>query len=134
MTKTLLLLRGVPGSGKSSLAKILSEKNSYPVFSIDDFFTDAQGKYQFDYKQNHVAYAQCQQRTEEAMQKELEKIIVDNTFVFDWEIEPYFKLAKKYDYTVFSMVVEKHHNHKNIHEISNADIEKMAAKFKVKLY
>lgn len=133
MTKYLLLLRGLPGSGKSTLAKVLAEENSHPIYAIDDYFTDKNGLYQFDYKQNHLAYAHCQKRTEQAMQQALKKIIVENTFVFDWEIEPYFALAKKYEYTVFSIVVEKHHQQKNIHQIADSDIEKMAAKFKVKL-
>jgi predicted AAA+ superfamily ATPase len=36
--KALILLRGLPGAGKSTLAKLLSENGKYPVFSIDDYF------------------------------------------------------------------------------------------------
>ena len=42
--KSLILLRGLPGSGKSSLAFTLSENGKYPVFSVDDYFTNAEGK------------------------------------------------------------------------------------------
>ena len=135
MKNALILLRGVPGSGKSTLAALLSERGKYPVFCIDDYFTNpVSGEYKFDYSQNHLAYANCQRLTEEAMHAAKEKIFVDNTFVFEWEIEPYFVLAKKFNYTVFSIVVENNHTNSNIHNISQEDVQKMAAKFKVKLF
>ena len=134
MKPALILLRGVPGSGKSTLAQLLSESGRYPIFSIDDYFTDSEGKYKFDYSKNHLAYAQCQEHTEAAMRAGHPKIIVHNTFVFDWEYEPYFKFAQTHNYQIFSLVVERYHDHKNIHQISDEDIAKMAARFKVKLY
>ncbi|EMG08329.1 AAA domain protein [Leptospira interrogans serovar Grippotyphosa str. LT2186] len=49
--KSLILLRGLPGAGKSRLAKLLSENGKYPVFSVDDYFTDSKTQeYNFDYK------------------------------------------------------------------------------------
>lgn len=135
MQEALILLRGVPGSGKSTLAQLLSESGRYPIFSIDDYFTDAAtGNYNFNYKENHLAYAQCQAHTESAMKQRHKKIIVHNTFVFDWEFEPYFELARRYNYLVFSVVVENFHGHKNTHQISDEDVAKMAARFQVKLY
>ncbi|HAA00102.1 MAG TPA: AAA family ATPase, partial [Flavobacteriales bacterium] len=35
----LILLRGLPGAGKTTLAKLLSEEK-WPCYSVDDFFTD----------------------------------------------------------------------------------------------
>ncbi len=134
MDNSLILLRGVPGSGKTTLANKLSENGKYPVISIDSYFTDATtGDYVFDYKKNHLAYAACQQQTEQALKNGFSKIFVDNTFVFDWEMEPYFKLAKVYDYFLFCIVVENYHEGKNVHKISEEDVAKMAAKFKTKL-
>ncbi len=129
----LILLRGLPGSGKSTLAKVLAE-NNYPVFSVDDYFTDEKTKvYTFEHDKNYLAYKQCEENTLVGMEKNLAKIFVDNTFTLDWEIEPYFKLASKFNYTVYVVTVEKYHNHKNIHNISDEQLQKMAAKYKVKL-
>lgn len=49
--KSLIILRGLPGSGKSTLSEILCEKGTYPIHSIDDFFTNPlTGEYNFDFK------------------------------------------------------------------------------------
>jgi predicted kinase len=131
---SLIILRGLPGSGKSTLAKILSE-NAWPVFAIDDYFTDIiTGDYTFRFAENHLAYKQCQERTEQAMKESVEKIFIDNAFTLDWEIEPYFKLAYKYKYTVFVSTVENYHGNKNTHSIDDEQIARMAAKYKVKLF
>jgi predicted kinase len=130
----LIILRGLPGSGKSTIAQSLSEENKYPVFSIDDYFTDSVTKeYLFDFSKNHLAYKLCEINTEKAMQENCPKIFLHNTFTIDWEIEPYFALAKKYNYTVFVLTVEKHHQGENIHGVSEEQIKKMAEKYKVKL-
>jgi predicted kinase len=131
----LILLRGLPGSGKTTLARLLSEQGRHPVFSVDDYFTDEQtGHYHFDFKTNHLAYKHCEERTRLAMEQGTKKIIVHNTFTMDWELESYFKLAKAFDYVVFVCTVENHHGSRNTHAISDEQIAKMAEKYKVKLF
>lgn len=131
----LILLRGLPGSGKTTLAKVLSENSTYPVFSVDDYFTDeTTGEYIFNFQNNHLAYKQCEALTNDAMQQAIPKVIVHNTFTMDWELEPYFKLASKYHYQIFVVTVENYHGHQNVHEVSDEQLLKMAEKYKVKLY
>jgi len=130
----LLLLRGLPGSGKSTLAKVLAKNSSAPVFGVDDFFTDPiSGIYHFDYKRNYLAYQHCQQRTEAAMRQHEKLIVLDNTSTEEWEMEPYFALAQKYGYRVHVVTVEHWHNGKNVHQITDEQLHKMAAKYQVKL-
>ena len=50
MNKTLFLLRGLPGSGKSTTANILSENGKYPVLSADMYFEDSEGNVTFPKK------------------------------------------------------------------------------------
>ena len=133
MIPSLIILRGLPGSGKSTLAAILCEKNKYPVISVDDFFTSASGEYQFEFKKNHLAYNQCEEKVRGNMEHGIEKVFVDNVFSLKWEMEPYFKLAAKFNYRVFVVTVENRHRFRNIHSISDEQIEKMAAKYKVVL-
>lgn len=132
--RSLIILRGLPGSGKSTLANVLSENGKWSVFSIDDFFTNSKtGEYKFEFEKNHLAYKQCEENTRAAMQKAEPKIFIHHTFTLDWELELYFKLAAEYKYAVFVVTVENYHQGKNIHHISDEQILKMAAKYKVKL-
>ncbi len=129
----LIILRGLPGSGKTTLANLLSE-NKWPVFSIDSYFTDPITKeYNFQFDKNHLAYKNCEAQTQKAMQNNIAKIFIDNVFSIDWEIEPYFKLASIYNYSVHVVTVENYHGSKNKHNISDEQLQKMAAKYKVKL-
>ena len=45
MEKVLYIVRGIPGSGKTTFAKSLN----CPVFEADMFFVNSQGIYNFDY-------------------------------------------------------------------------------------
>lgn len=128
---SLIILRGLPGAGKSTLAKVLGD-DKWPVFSIDDYFTDPDtGNYSFRFEENHLAYKRCQEQTELAMKNATEKIFIHNTFTLDWEIAPYFKLAAQYNYRVFVATVENRHKGKNMHHIGDEQIKKMAEKYKV---
>ena len=131
--RDLILLRGLPGSGKTTLALVLSDEGRFPVFSVDDYFTDENGHYEFRFQENHLAYSHCEKRVSEAMQEGISKIIVHNTFTMEWEMEPYAKLAADYGYRLHVATVEKRHEGSNVHEIPQEHIERMRAKFSVKL-
>ncbi len=130
----MIMLRGLPGSGKSTLAAALSERGKYPVCSVDSYFTDpATGEYNFDYRQNHQAYRQCEEQARYMMQQGVAKVLVDNTFTMEWEMAPYFKLAADLGYRVFVVTVENRHGQSNIHGVTQEQLEKMVAKYQVKL-
>ena len=133
--RVLIILRGLPGSGKSRLAVLLSEKGRYPVFSIDDFFTDPQtGNYCFEFEKNHLAYALCETNTKAAMANGIAKIFLHNTFTMKWEPEPYFRLASEFNYEIHIVTVENYHGNKNLHGINDEQVRKMAEKYSVKLF
>lgn len=105
-----------------------------PCFSVDDYFTDPQsGVYRFRFDENHLAYKACEENTERAMLASAPRILVHNTFTLEWEMEPYIKMAARHGYTLFVCTVEKYHSSGNIHDIPQEAIQKMAAKYKVKL-
>ena len=129
----LIILRGLPASGKTTLAEVLSEGGTYPVFSVDDYFTDENGHYEFRFQENHLAYKQCEEGVRTAMQQGAPKIILHNTFTIEWEMEPYFKLASEHDYRLHVLTVENRHGSSNVHDIPEEHIERMRAKYAVNL-
>jgi predicted kinase len=133
-SKNLILLRGLPGAGKSSLANVLSENGHYPVFAIDNYFTNKiTGEYQFNFAENYLAYQQCENLCKQALLEGITKVFIDNTFTLDWELAPYFKLAAQFDYMLYVITVEKYHDQTNLHGVNQEQLEKMAEKYKVKL-
>jgi predicted kinase len=117
--RTLLIVRGAPGSAKSFLARGLAPNANY---SADDFF-EKDGGYNFDRALIGEAHASCQERTEEAMARGESVIAVHNTFSKAWEAQFYFSLAPNYDYTVF--VIECQNDFGNTHGVPEDIIQQM---------
>jgi predicted kinase len=134
LDQNLILLRGLPGAGKTAFAALISENGKYPFFSVDDYFTDESGNYNFIFSENHIAYSQCLLHTEQAINEGKNKIIVHNTFTMEWELSPYFLLAKKYNCKLFVLTVEHYHEGQNTHEVKIEQLHKMAEKYQVKLF
>lgn len=91
------------------------------------------GKYEFDPTKLPQAHAQCQKRTEEAMETGLNKLCVANTFTSEWEMKDYFALAKKYGYRVFTVITENRHGGTNVHDVPAAVLQKQKDRFNIKL-
>jgi len=105
--KSLIFMQGIPGSGKSTVARSLIGLNEDAiVFSTDDFWYDVNGIYQFDQSRICEAHQWNQQRTIEAMQQEISKIIIDNTNIKRWNIESYLTVASIYGYEVSVIRIE----------------------------
>jgi len=132
--KKLLLLRGLPGSGKSSLAKSLSNATTGHV-EADMYFMNGDN-YEFDPSKLKEAHQWCKDVAEGWMSPEtgyLDTIIVSNTFTRAWEMKPYYELAERYGYTVFSLIVENRHGGVNTHGVPEDKLEQMEDRFELKL-
>jgi predicted kinase len=132
--KSLYLLRGLPGAGKSTLANKLGDAH----FEADMYFTNENGQYIFNGADIKKAHEWCQNEVQLAMILNHtsglnESIVVSNTFTQEWEMEPYYKLAETYGYRVFSLIVENRHGGENLHNVPEDKIEAMRERFEVKL-
>jgi len=135
-TGDLILLRGVPGSGKSTFANvILQQPNNNPqeVLSADDFFVNNEGVYIFDGTKIKEAHNYCQFRCSERMRQEISRIVVANTFTQEWEMETYYEMAKRYNYRVHSVIIENRHGNENIHGVPEDKLQIMKDRFQIKL-
>lgn len=135
--KTLFLLRGLPGSGKTTVAELLSRKRKHTVCSADDYFLkeDNHGntKYVFDGSKLEKAHKSCQIQCQTAMMLKKKKIFVANTFTTEEELKYYYDLAEMFGYMVVSLIVENRHNGKSIHNVPEKTFKKMKKRFNIKL-
>jgi len=137
--RNLVILRGLPGSGKSTFAKML-DPTGYSICEADQFMVNKNtGKYEFNPIVLGGCHELCRRKVETFMKDNLlneqyyPTIIVSNTGTTVKEIQPYFDLANKYDYKVTSIVVENRHGNKSVHGVPELTMEKMKQRFSVKL-
>jgi hypothetical protein len=103
--KTLFLVRGLPGSGKTTLGScIADEYNHYhgessAIWEADQFFMK-DGEYHYDRSKIHEAHGWCQDQVRGCMRGGMEIVVVSNTFSTHWEMAVYEKMAQTYGYFV----------------------------------
>lgn len=132
--KNLILLRGLPGSGKSTTAKLLGAGSSGTAHYEADMFFMRDGEYKFDFSQIKEAHKWCQSSVERTMfLGHNSTIIVSNTFTQEWEMDVYYKLAEEWGYRVTSLIVENRHEGVNIHGVPQDTLDKMKQRFEIKL-
>lgn len=127
--KTLILLRGLPGSGKTTLGYAMG----VTPLAADDYFYDENGNYNFDASKLKTAHEWCRVRVVHQMEDGVDRIVVANTFTQEWEMENYYMLANQYDYQVHSVIVENRHGGKNEHGVPEEKIEQMKDRFHISL-
>jgi predicted kinase len=87
----LFLIRGLPGTGKSTLGRQLAPGANH---AADDYFVVG-NEYRFDPTKLAAAHAFCQAQTRTSLKAGRAAVAVANTFTCRWELEPYFALARE---------------------------------------
>ena len=137
MNKKLYIVRGLPGSGKSTFAEALVG-HDFLVCEADKYFM-VDGEYKFDGSKLKEAHESCRNLVETYMKDSLvndqfyREIAVSNTFTQEWEMQPYFDMAENFDYKVFSVIVEISHGGVNEHGVPEDKIQLMKDRFEIKL-
>lgn len=86
----LIIIRGLPGSGKTTKAKSLPPDIVH--LETDQFWTDAEGNYNFDVNRLAEAHSWCLRETRKYLQQH-RTVAVSNTFTTLGEMEQYIRLA-----------------------------------------
>lgn len=140
--QNLILMRGVPGSGKSTFVKMLedclAEKNPTDdmlVVSADNIHI-VDGVYKFDGSKLGEGHAQCFRGALRAIEDMIPIIVVDNTNTTNVEMAPYVAMAQAFRYHVHVVHLDvdvKVAASRNIHGVPAKTVEGMGQRFETPL-
>lgn len=150
----VILVRGIPGSGKSHHVEELRAKhdkvaNDFVACSADKFFMqrvpvvrdgvmtqETRMEYNFDPSKIAQAHVSCMAEFIDALTAGTKVIVVDNTFIHLWEMKNYVKLANfaEYDVDYHEVRVKTAEELKvcvarNLHKVPANVIFRMASEF-----
>lgn len=100
----MFIMRGLPGSGKSTRAKELAKQYNAIICSTDDFFMDG-GVYKFDGSKLAENHLKNLEKAELCIAEGL-NVIIDNTNIFHRHMIPYAQAAQDAGFQVEYVVVE----------------------------
>lgn len=97
----VIIMSGIPGSGKSTIAEKLVEQHSgqSAIHTTDSYFIE-NGEYQFDKTKLHINHKKNQHAFEQSLKRKTPLVICDNTNLQQKHIGEYEALAFKYGYQV----------------------------------
>ena len=110
----LVLIRGLPGSGKTTMARKLQGYTHYEA----DMYFQRYGKYHYEARKLALAHQWCQRKTRNAL-KRGKNVVVSNTFTRLWEMQAYLEMGHPL------RIVEATGNWGNIHHIPESVIIEM---------
>jgi AAA domain len=122
----LVILRGLPGSGKSSFAQKLVDTLDFVHLEADRHFVDALGHYRFDPARTSDCHSVCQRDAADALRAGA-RVVIANTHVRLWELAPYVGLAALY--ATQWCVVECTGAWPNVHGVPRVVVESMHDKW-----
>ncbi len=124
----LILVRGVPGSGKSTYANKTSDLLDYHV-EADIYFVRTDGVYDFNPNLLKNAHEWCYTKAIINLRYGAKdrNVYVSNTFTRIWEMQKYIDYAKANN--IPFKVVRCTGNYKNVHGVPDSKVKQMLERF-----
>jgi signal recognition particle GTPase len=110
----IVLIRGLPGSGKTTMAKKMVDHKHFEA----DIFLEIDGVYVYDASKVKAAHDLCLASAKAALIMG-QNVVVSNTFISLWELQRYIDLG--FDFRI----IEANGNWQNDHGVSQDKIEMM---------
>lgn len=123
---TLTLIRGLPGSGKTYLASIITDTIGTEMVEADDYFYDDYGNYVFDETKLHKAHTWCQNTCKDYLATHTD-VVVSNTFTTLREMKEYYLMAKEYGAKLNIITCQGQFG--SIHNVPESTMDKMEKRF-----
>ena len=130
MHKRLIIIRGIPGSGKSTKAKEIIEQNKCKCevthhYEADMFF-ELDGEYKWNPNKIHLAHQWCRDRVFDALNFG-HSCVVSNTFTTMKEMRPYIDFCV--ENKISFKVIRCSGKYNNVHNVPDDTIQKMQDRF-----
>lgn len=129
--KNVIIIRGVPGSGKSSLAELISGGDKNIVCESDQFMHNDKGEYEFDFNRLRETHSRCLGKFKTLVDLDTPLVIVSNTSTTTKEFKDYRKYAEDKGYRVAVIIVENYHGNKSVHDVPEDKMDAMRNRFQV---
>lgn len=141
--KIMIIMRGAPGCGKSTMANtllrqigLLEDYNAKEfVFSSDDYFQTRRG-YKFDRNLLPDAHDWNKNKVHSKAAAGWSPIIVDNTNIMVWEMQPYVQIAVMHGYLLEILEPQTSWcksasklSQRNVHQVPKENIQRMLDRY-----
>lgn len=125
--RKLTIIRGVPGTGKSTLAEALTAQSPSTIVHLEaDMFHSQNGKYEFDFDLIGASHRWCIASTRIFLCRGKD-VIVANTFTKLTEMLPYIECALNHGHELEVVTLTKEYG--SIHDVPESTMENMRSRF-----
>jgi len=117
----MTIVRGIPGSGKSTYAGSLARAIGCLHLEADMFFI-IDGEYNFDPAKIVAAHGWCTASAQAAVDAGID-LVISNTFVKHWEFAKYLEMAKSAGYDINIVALKTSYG--SVHGVPTEVLERM---------
>lgn len=127
----VIILRGVPGSGKSTFARKLAPREH--ICEADEFMVNVDGEYDFNPARLGYCHDQCYEKFKRLLILGTPTVINANTNTTTKEFKAYVKLAESMGYKVTFLIIENRHGKSSVHDVPEDKVQLMRDRFQISL-